>query len=136
MSANVKVDINQILAVLRNTPEIIGAWIFGSAKEGNIKRGSDLDIGILFDANYKKDLVLKLHSEFVKNTAIDKFDIIDLNTANSILRFEAISGNLIYTKDDSKSEERIIEFFSLTCREYEDEMALIEKGWKYYKEFN
>jgi hypothetical protein len=50
---------------------------------------------------------------------LDAIDLIILNEANPILRFEAISGRPLFCRD----ADRRAEFESLTAREYEDEMA-------------
>lgn len=42
-----------------------------------------------------------------------------LNDANPILRFEAVSGRMLFCRDI----QRMADFVSLTAREYEDEMA-------------
>jgi len=49
----------------------------------------------------------------------DEIDLVVLNQASPILRFEAVSGLPVYTSD----MEARATFVSLTAREYEDEMA-------------
>jgi uncharacterized protein len=39
-------DLEQIIAILKNHPEVDKAWIFGSRAKGNHKRGSDVDIAV------------------------------------------------------------------------------------------
>ena len=68
------------------------------------------------------ELVAKLESAL----QIDNVDLVILNDANPILRFEAISGRAIYCRDMGQRAE----FASLTAREYEDEMALWERALK------
>ena len=51
--------------------------------------------------------------------AFDEIDLVVLNDASPILRFEAASGRPVYVND----LERRDAFVSLTAREYEDEMA-------------
>ena len=50
---------------------------------------------------------------------LDEVDLVVLNDANPILRFEAVSGRRLFTRDLLA----LAEFVSLTAREYEDEMA-------------
>jgi hypothetical protein len=49
-----------------------------------------------------------------------------LNDANSILRFEAISGRALACRD----RESHAAFCSLTSREYEEDMAQIESAYR------
>ena len=49
----------------------------------------------------------------------DDIDLVTLNDASPILRFEAVSGRPVYVTD----VETRAGFVSLTAREYEDEMA-------------
>jgi hypothetical protein len=62
-------------------------------------------------------------------TDFDEIDLVCLNEATVILRFEAISGQPVYCLDLDKRAE----FVSLTAREYESEMALLEWGLKSYR---
>jgi hypothetical protein len=51
--------------------------------------------------------------------ACDEIDLVALNAASPVLRFAALSGRPVWTREP---EERVT-FVSLTAREYEDEMA-------------
>jgi hypothetical protein len=55
---------------------------------------------------------------------IEEIDLVVLNKANPILRFEAISGRSLFCRDLSRRAE----FASLTAREYEDSMAMVERA--------
>ena len=68
------------------------------------------------------ELVAKLEAAL----RIGNVDLVVLNDANPILRFEAISGLAIYCSDMGRRAE----FASLTAREYEDEIALWERALK------
>jgi predicted nucleotidyltransferase len=49
--------------VFENTPQVIAAWAFGSAKDGEIRPGGDLDIAVLFEGYASRQ------AEFVSLTA-------------------------------------------------------------------
>ena len=98
---------------------IVAAWIFGSAREGSIRPGADIDIGVFFARMPSIDELADLRSALQDVLAFDEVDLVVLNEASPILRFEAISGRPVYTAD---LESRAT-FVSLTAREYEDEMA-------------
>ena len=42
------VNLDKVARVLACMPKVLAAWVFGSAQEGHIHAGSDLDIGVLF----------------------------------------------------------------------------------------
>jgi predicted nucleotidyltransferase len=117
------VDWAQIERVLAASPNIVAGWVFGSAQGGQIRAGSDLDIGVLFDSKPSFDELLDLSGSLQQALQFDAVDLVPLNEANPILRFEAISGRAVFCRDASRRAE----FASLTAREYEDEMALLER---------
>jgi predicted nucleotidyltransferase len=99
-------------------------YIFGSAKDGLIrKEGSDIDIAVYINKKADLNLLTDIIGACQEAAGHDKIDIAVLNNASSILAFEAISGNLIFSRDEDKRAA----FFSLTCRMYEDEMMRLEK---------
>jgi predicted nucleotidyltransferase len=101
----------------------VAGWVFGTAQEGQIRAGSDLDIGVLFDSKPSFDELLALSGSLQQALQFDAVDLVPLNEANPILRFEAISGRAVFCRDASRRAE----FASLTAREYEDEMVLLER---------
>ena len=52
-------------------------------------------------------------------------DLNILNTASEILRFEVLKGKLLFVRNSSI--DNYAKFYSLTCREYEDKMAWMNK---------
>ncbi len=114
--------------------EIDFAFIFGSAQDGIIRNNSDIDIAVYFNKNVhvSSDLLIKIIS-IIENEIHDaECDITVLNTADPILRFEAIKGRLLFCKEDKFDE--YLDFFSLTCREYESQIADFERQILYRKE--
>lgn len=63
---------------------------------------------------------------------LDEVDLVVLNEAHVILRFEAVSGRRLFIRD----LPALAEFVSLTAREYEDAMALVERGLRWRAELN
>jgi predicted nucleotidyltransferase len=113
-----------IETVLAAQPEIIAAWLFGSAQSGELRADSDLDIGVLFETSPTLDILVELRANLQQATQIDAIDLVVLNNASPVLRFEAISGQDIYCRDMG---ERAI-YVSLWAREYEDEMAQLQRA--------
>lgn len=112
-------DWQRLADCLTRNANIIAAWIFGSAREGTVRPGADIDIGVLFSRLPSIDELADLRSALQDALAFDEIDLVVLNEASPILRFEAISGLSVYTAD----LETRATFVSLTAREYEDEMA-------------
>jgi predicted nucleotidyltransferase len=119
-----KIDWNRTKGVWTARPEIIAAWVFGSAQRGQIRSGGDADIGVLFESLPSVDAQLELLAELQQALQIEAVDLVVLNEANPILRFEAISGRALFCRDAGRRAE----FASLTAREFEDEMAFLQRA--------
>ena len=119
-----RIDWQRTLQVWQETPEVLAAWAFGSAQEGQVAPGSDVDVGVWFEAPPSFELQLALLARLQGTLGVDEVDLVVLNEANPILRFEALSGQTLYCRDRS----RCAGFASLTAREYEDAMAFWERG--------
>ena len=117
------VDWQRLEQVLAAAPKVVAAWVFGSAQSGQVRPGSDLDVGILFEAKPSLDELLDLAGKLQQAVQFAEIDLVPLNDANPILRFEAISGRPVFCLDAGRRAE----FASLTAREYEDEMAMVER---------
>lgn len=123
-----RIDWDIAAQAFESFPNVIAAWAFGSAQEGDIREGSDLDIAVLFQTVPSLDERAELRAELQKNLQFDDIDLLVLNGASPITRFEAISGRPIYCRDVGARAE----FDSLTAREYEDAIAFIQWGLESY----
>jgi predicted nucleotidyltransferase len=113
---------------LRVFADIEAAWVFGSAQDGELHEGSDIDFGVLFRSAPTLDVLAELRAALQEILQVDDIDVVVLNGAGPMLRFEAASGRRLYCRD----VHRCAEFVSLAACEYEDDMAMIEK---YVKSF-
>jgi predicted nucleotidyltransferase len=119
----------QNLAInLKTIPEIDFAFLFGSAQSGLLKKTSDIDIGVYLNTPVTPDLILSMVKS-VENSVSAECDLTILNTASEILRFEALKGKVHFIRDDKMEE--YVHFYSLTCREYEDTMAWMQRQMAY-----
>lgn len=104
---------------LEGVEEIAGAYLFGSALE-LCRPDSDIDIGLVIkplsgepEAYYFK-MALAVENRLGRLDG-HPFDVIPLNTANSIFAFKVIkSGHLIYDRD----HETITDFIEIISRHY------------------
>jgi predicted nucleotidyltransferase len=107
---------------------VVAAWAFGSARDGELRPGSDADVGVLLARRPTFDEQLDLLGRLQDALRLDEVDLVILNDANPILRFEVVSGRRLFTRDLSA----MAEFVSLTAREYEDEMAQWQRALRLY----
>ncbi len=121
--ASIEVDLNKLGEYLRRQPCVVGATVFGSARDGRVRPGSDLDLAVLFNEPMSGEDFLQFYSALCDQVPeVEKVDLVRLNQADPILAFEAISGIFLCTNDIDK----MAEYFSLVCREYEDVMGNLE----------
>ena len=124
------IDWDSLQPIWETTPEVVAAWAFGSARDGEVRDGSDVDIGVLMARPPTFDAQLYLLGRLQDALGLDEVDLVVLNEAHAILRFEAVSGRRLFIRDLPAAAA----FVSLTAREYEDDMALIERGLRWRAE--
>ena len=114
-----KLDIDSLAATLAADPQVALAFLFGSAQNGTVRDGGDVDIGVLLSP---VPTPLEFYTFYKKVASrlpgIDDLDLVDLSRANSVLAFEAIRGKRLVVRDP----EAAAGFVSLTARQYEDDM--------------
>ena len=119
-----RVEWDRTRPVWEDIPSLVAAWAFGSARDGQVRDGADVDIGLLLETAPDLDELADIRAALQDALDIDDIDLIVLNEASPTLRFEAISGRPLFCRD----ADRRAEFASLTAREYEDEMAMVAKA--------
>ncbi|MCF6174391.1 MAG: nucleotidyltransferase domain-containing protein [Victivallaceae bacterium] len=128
-------DPDKLAAAMENDcPEVLFVLLHGStAESGLVKPGSDIDIAVYLDRPIDLDLYSRIASVVSRATDdIAEPDIGILNKEDPVYRFEALTGRLLFTRDD----ELYHSFFSLTCREYESQLVDYEIQRKYRLEYN
>jgi predicted nucleotidyltransferase len=124
------VDFKTLQDVLEPIERVVAACVFGSAQNTTILDGSDLDIGVLFSSVPSLEERIQLREQLQRSLNFEDIDLVVLNEASPITKFEAICGRVILVKDYSWWAQ----FVSLTAREYEDEMVFLRKGLTTCKE--
>ena len=113
---------------LRQHNKIGFALLFGSSQEGCIiKDTADIDIAVYLSAQPTPAMLAEIVGLCQDALQYEHIDLVVLNTSDSILAFEALSGRLLVCNN----EEAYLSFFSRTCRQYEDEMFRIERSLSY-----
>lgn len=114
-------DFDRLAAALASDSRVVFATLFGSARDGNVRDGSDVDIGVLLSKALAPEDFFAFYQETAsKLREISELDLVDLNNAGSVLAFEAISGRRLLVRDS----EAVAGFVSRVAREYEDDMRL------------
>ncbi|GAG66592.1 unnamed protein product, partial [marine sediment metagenome] len=105
ISKEKKAELFSIIRIyFKNSPEVIASFIFGSYSTDNATILSDLDIGILLKTDTGKDkyseLLLDISSDLVRLLKMDNIDLVILNRANPILKYEvATKGTAIFERE-------------------------------------
>lgn len=126
----------QIINILKDEPEVVGAYLFGSQAKGQAGPMSDIDLGLILASNLsvkERDAIIK--ALFVKlSIALETndVDILDLRTASVFLRYKAMfDGRLLFSKDQGLLNRLSFE----AMQAYEDfrpHLAVQEKFIKQY----
>jgi predicted nucleotidyltransferase len=121
-------SITALQEALKKHHTIAFALLFGSSKEGRlIKDNADIDIALYLSDKPSADMLAEIVGLCQDAIQYDNIDLVVLNDSDPILSFEALSGKLLVCNN----EETYLSFFSLTCRQYEDEMLRIERSISY-----
>jgi len=110
-----------LAAALRDgCPEISFALLLGSARDGYIPAGGDLDLSVSLDSRLNLALlgrIAAIAKSVLPGNCID-IDIGCFDRAEPVYRFEALKGRLLFARDN----DRFLDAYSLACREYESQM--------------
>lgn len=119
----VSVDLKHLADFFRADANVACATVFGSAADGSVLPGSDLDIAVLFrQSPAAGEATLRYYTSLCGAVPeVERIDLVNLNQANPILAFEALRGRMLCKNDP----ERTAAFTSLTCREYEDSIGYL-----------
>ena len=112
-------DLQALTAALAEDSRVVLATVFGSARDGNVREGSDVDIAVLLSPQPSPvefyDFYVSLANRL---KTIPELDLIDLGRANSVLAFEALCGRRLVVRDAKAATASA----SAVARQYEDDM--------------
>lgn len=105
-------------------------YLFGSQAKGNAAKQSDFDIAVLFSEKVDKSDFLNevaYLKEDLRSYFRNEVDIVPLNNAGSLLKYEVISnGQLLYAED----ERFRLDFEVLSVKEYIDDKYMRDIYYK------
>ena len=114
-----KLDLVQLTDVFAQDSRVVLAVLFGSAKDGTVRQGSDVDIGVLLSQALSPVCFFNFYVEMTSRlNSIGELDLVDLNHAGSVLAFEALSGRRLFVRDP----DAVAAFSSQVARQYESDM--------------
>lgn len=123
-----KFDVDKLACLLDETcPQIRLAFLHGSARYGEVSEGSDIDVALLVEDKPTLELYQTVTDVVERAAPTATCDIGILNKAEPVYRFEALKGRLLFWRDEQEYQS----FFSLTCREYESQMASYQRQRRY-----
>lgn len=115
---------DRLVTYLEGREDVVFAAVFGSARDGELEEGSDVDLGVCFLEPLETDALLSFLADVTDCLQFDVIDLVDVSrTNNPILAFEAISGHLLCRNDIARTAEVV----SLISREYEDAMVQLRR---------
>ncbi|HHW02460.1 MAG TPA: nucleotidyltransferase domain-containing protein [Thermoanaerobacterales bacterium] len=96
-----------LIEYFKKDPNILLAAVFGSFVENNfLEKISDIDIAILFENNITLMDEARIMDDLSGILKFEDIDLLNLNKANFLLRYNAvIKGRIIYEKDRKITED-------------------------------
>ena len=124
MSKTVKVKVQQqlqtSLPVLKQlcarNKHVVALWLFGSLTDGYAHERSDIDLAVLWDSELTFHDELNFELAVCRVLGTERVDVVHLQRAPLELRFRAISGQLLYERD----EVRVSDFIEQTITQYQE----------------
>ncbi|MEW6594385.1 MAG: nucleotidyltransferase domain-containing protein [Thermodesulfobacteriota bacterium] len=116
--SNIMADLADFFA---SEPLVLFAYLFGSQARGVTGPLSDLDLAVYLDG--RVDLFatrLRLMASLAKRIRTEKFDLVVLNEASPVLRYEVVKGGLVL----KESKARRVLFETEAMRSYLDTAPL------------
>jgi predicted nucleotidyltransferase len=116
------IDLSRLTAVLESFAFVDYAIVFGSARDGVVRAGSDLDVAVSLARADTQDIdhLVEIVGRIEDSLAVT-CDLTVLNTAGPVLRHEALKGRILFVRPEH--ERAFSDFYARTCAEYEDLMA-------------
>jgi hypothetical protein len=112
-------ELKGISKILEKHKEIAFSYLYGSLARGQMRKSSDIDIGIVLKEKFKKNIFyeVKLALEIENKANLKNVEVVVLNDkplrfVNQVLKY----GKLIFSRDESKR----IRFETLMIRKYID----------------
>jgi hypothetical protein len=125
------VSFKKISGLLDEIPQVKFAYIFGSRARGDAGCSSDVDVAVFLDHRVSSfEWRLRLMERLAKVLGSEHFDLVILNEASPVLKYEVIREGCVI----KESKNRRVEFETRTLGEYLDTAFLRRVQRDYLKE--
>jgi len=107
---SLKLNLNEAIKRLEQlfaSKGVVLAYLFGSLAEGTASASSDLDLAVLLPGDQLSagELYLNLINDIQKTINTERFDLLLLNNASPVIRYEVVrSGIAIYARSENEEE--------------------------------
>lgn len=127
----VEIALAKINSLLAQNPHVKVAYLFGSCARGDAGPLSDIDIALLLDGRVSPfDFRLRLAALLAQELGSENFDLVTLNDAPLLLKYEVVRGGRVIREDKSKR----VAFETKVLSEYLDTACLRRTQRTYLKE--
>jgi len=121
----------KIDSLLAQNQHVKVAYLFGSCARDDAGPLSDIDIAVLLDGRVSPfDFRLRLAAELAQALGSEHFDLVTLNDAPLLLKYEVVRGGRVIKEDKNKR----VAFETRTLSEYLDTAFLRRTQRTYLKE--
>ncbi len=108
---------NQVQSKLKGEFNVRFAALFGSIASGQAKRGSDVDLAILFETKPTRKGEAQLVEYLRSLLKVDRLDVVCLNDAGCALRYEVSQEGILLFEN---REDAFLNFCIRTFKEFEE----------------
>jgi predicted nucleotidyltransferase len=100
----------QLAAAIRTSPEVVAAYLFGSRAGGRLRRGSDVDVAVIFASGVDREARFRarclLSDRLARVAHVALADVVDLEAASPLLAHEVLRrGRLFFSRDETRRLE-------------------------------
>lgn len=120
-----------VTAVREALPEVQGIYLFGSHADGTQRRGSDVDLGLLFppsDQAASRSLFMHPVRQHLQEIAGCDVDLVDLRQVTTVMQKEVVMrGRRIYCADELAADEFDLSVMSRYQKLNEERAAILKQ---------
>ncbi len=126
------VELEERLARYAHEKGLIALYLFGSAARGETSKLSDIDVAVLLPEDVKDyfDTRLQMTLDLMSLLSADKIDLVILNQAPPLLKYQVVTGGKVLHSRDDKARQR---FENRAILEYLDFKPILELRFEYLK---
>ncbi len=125
--------IDRIIKIAKKYKFIQAVYLFGSQARDEASANSDIDIAVLLEEDFTEksgEIKVDLYEKLIKE-GLDKIDLVILNQASALLKYEVVKENYLIYKNDNFDAAS---YQSLMIRKYLDFEYYLKKNQQKFKE--